>query len=764
VATTAKIVSGELSADASGTTDFTSSGFGSPDAAIIFSCAANSGANPRDDLGLGIAFWDGTNTYGTDQWRDDNVTPTAGAYRHSRSGYVSASEAADANPTLYTVSSITDGIRLTNSTDNTVIARRCTVLLLKGLVNKAARTDAYSSNSIHVTTLGFAADVLFVLQVGSGNADTNSAGVNLSFGIVHKNSSGDLTQKCVAFSDSSGSTSAVNSSIWDTVAGRNYINDGSGSNRTHTASDLDADGYTFTLSGTTLAHRIFVLALELDDPDNFYVGVKDSATSTGATAYTGFGIEPIAAGILSVLGTGVDSTSTTPEGALSIGLTDGVDETAIVVWTEDNLSTSNAGSRYDGSNVLNLRYDDDTVEAVAALDSFDSDGLTLNYSDASSAARKLLVFAFGDGAAGGGAVTVNTGVGALAITGHAPTIQTTGDTAVSVGAGALTVTGLVPTATTQQSAAVDAGSLTITGHAPTISTTADTAISVGAGALTITCAAPTVTTQEAVAAGAGALTLTGHAPTIQVVSPGAVAVPSAALTLTGHAPTVTTQIVVSPDVAALAITGHAPSLSVVSDTTVQTGVGALAIAGHAPTVSILLNVLPGVGQIIIEGHAPTVTGGTPSVVATRQEAGGIGKARKPSTRRRKPILINVDGEEFVVSSEAEAVDLIEKAREVAEANARAQSATILEKRKLKAARDGKLNTTPLRLDEPSITVTPAQDGYIDKAWVAAVDAQINEAISKAYESAARDAETQLLLAQRIMVDEEDALVALLLTL
>lgn len=153
-----------------------------------------------------------------------------------------------------------------------------------------------------------------------------------------------------------------------------------------------------------------------------------------------------------------------------------------------------------------------------------------------------------------------------------------------------------------------------------------------------------------------------------------------------------------------------------------------------------------------------------SGVTSRRDAGGSVSARKRG-RPRKPILVEIDGEQFVVSSKDEAAELLFRAKEAAEENAKAQALAIVEKRKAKAAKDGRLNINPLRLDGPGISVSPAQKGYIDKAWLAEFDKELNGVILSAYEQAARDAEMQLLFVhQAMVVDEEDALVALLLTM
>ncbi|KWT94678.1 MULTISPECIES: hypothetical protein [unclassified Variovorax] len=135
-----------------------------------------------------------------------------------------------------------------------------------------------------------------------------------------------------------------------------------------------------------------------------------------------------------------------------------------------------------------------------------------------------------------------------------------------------------------------------------------TALDPGAGSVAISGHAPTIAQPKSLAPGAGALALTGFAPTIgqpHSLAPGAVA-----LTLTGHAPTVSQSLSVQPGAGSLALTGYAPSIG--QPHGVAPGSGSIAIMGYAPTVtqSGAQSVLPGAGAIVLSGHAPTVTQGT----------------------------------------------------------------------------------------------------------------------------------------------------------
>lgn len=116
---------------------------------------------------------------------------------------------------------------------------------------------------------------------------------------------------------------------------------------------------------------------------------------------------------------------------------------------------------------------------------------------------------------------VSPGVGALTLTGYAPTVSRTENKAVAPNVGSLSITGYAPTvaqSSSGTSVAPGAGVLTLAGYAPTVSRTANQAVTPNAGVISITGYAPTVaqaSSSKNVTPGAGVLTLVGHAPTVE---------------------------------------------------------------------------------------------------------------------------------------------------------------------------------------------------------------------------------------------------------
>jgi hypothetical protein len=103
-----------------------------------------------------------------------------------------------------------------------------------------------------------------------------------------------------------------------------------------------------------------------------------------------------------------------------------------------------------------------------------------------------------------------------------------------------------------------------------------------------------------------------------------------------------------------------------------------------------------------------------------------------------------------------------RASDIIDEIAEEQAKVILSKRQ-KKSRKSSLNTSPFRLSEPEITVRPLNDGSIDEGWLSNV-AERMDAVLEAYRSVAENNEIALLLNLHAQLDEEDALVALLLAI
>jgi hypothetical protein len=180
------IVQAAATAALAGTTDFTSSGFGTPTGALLIGCNASSGTNPAAEAILSIGFWDATNQRAVTIVGGDNLASTNTARSSNDARAVMFNDAA-ANLAQYSITNITDGIRLTMDVDTTSATRYVTAILFSGVsiavgnITPNATLDATTESA----SLGFAPEFIFFASVAGDAADEDKlAGALLSFGLA----------------------------------------------------------------------------------------------------------------------------------------------------------------------------------------------------------------------------------------------------------------------------------------------------------------------------------------------------------------------------------------------------------------------------------------------------------------------------------------------------------------------------------------------------------------------------------------------------
>ncbi len=219
---------------------------------------------------------------------------------------------------------------------------------------------------------------------------------------------------------------------------------------------------------------------------------------------------------------GVDATSfaTYTGGATASGTIDRVHARLVSPVTGLDLHNDSGGT-YTGPNTT-AQYE---LRVNGALSGANAGEWTGNVQLGGAAANEVLV-----------------PVGALDMTGYAPSVQAVIANEALVPVGSLTMTGYAPSvqAVIANEALVPLGSLSMTGHAPSAVTTLGNAAEVPAGALDLTGYAPTVefVTGNEVQVPTGALSFLGYAPSVVVTEGHAVEVPSGAFSFIGYAPEV----------------------------------------------------------------------------------------------------------------------------------------------------------------------------------------------------------------------------------
>lgn len=416
------VIRGTLSADiASPNTDFTSSGFGTVVAAIVVVSNANSTNDPEADAALCVGFWDATNQgcCGSRAEDNDGTTRTFRVIRNNAVADITDSSViAD-----YSISNITDGVRLTMQNDSTTVARYATVILIGGTASAEQGFVTLAGQDAEVTELlSIDADVIFFLCTGQASESQRTTNTILTFGVVVND--GSLTQRGIAFdSTNSSSFSTVGNHLSTTRVGGQYFT-GSWTWAGECTQIQHAPSTQQFKVASRLAHsgsdRMSYLALNLDG-DDAWLATLTARTTTGtdneSSPGIGFGALLTA---MSYRITAVDTDYTTTGGQMCIGAYDGTNQSCVVASETDNQDTSNAESYSSASNILDLHdFPTDgshgTTQIAAAAGDI-AGGFSLTYGSADGTASLGFALMMGPTESAGGANPKNPMSG-IALTG-----------------------------------------------------------------------------------------------------------------------------------------------------------------------------------------------------------------------------------------------------------------------------------------------------------------------------------------------------------
>jgi hypothetical protein len=647
MAVNAVVVTGTL--PTSGSQSYTSAGFGDPQAAIIIASLANSTNNPQDNAGLSIGFYDGTTQAYCNSFSEHNVGDSDSAKQLDSGKAVKLNLDGDGDPVLdWTAAWTTNGITLTLSTGSPSYSYHVQILLINGLSNAAVGVNGLStSTSYNITTPGFRANLVFGLSHG-GDAGTSLAVAGLQFGVAHINASDTVVQGMLAMAVADAASAANSYQRFSTKGVFGQHSSVGTTLSWYGQVSANANGFSIATKDNSDSavspnnDDIAWLALEFPSADDAWVSVSNAAkTSAGTQAYTGTGFTPKAL-LIAACGATTENASVDGVGyAIGMGGPASV-ESCIGICDEDAVDPTDTESFANTSNIFELRTHNGTVDCVADLQSLDADGWTLNYSDGSASARKMLAVAIGN-SAGGTTVTVAPGKGAVTVTGKAPTVARTAHQTVSPGKAAVTATGKAPVVARTQHQWVapgkgavaatgkqptvarqanqwvvpDKGTVTHIGRQPTLTQGVTTTVAPGKGAVIHAGKQPSIarSTHQVVSPAAGAAVFTGRQPTVvrtahQWVAPG-----KSALTVTGKTPVVLQGLTtgVAPDKGAIVYTGRQPTLAQTTHTVVQPGKAAAVYTGRQPAIvsSGHQTIIPSKGALLFTGYRPGVVGRQP---------------------------------------------------------------------------------------------------------------------------------------------------------
>lgn len=278
------------------TVDFTATGFGTPDAVVIYTVREmlNDG-RVSDDNQWSVTLWDGTRTRCVCAWDENGVGTTDSRTTASTSAVVLNGNFAGAFE--YTISSITNGIRLTK-VNNNLADTAVSVVLMKGLNSVRVDTftpDATSGNDVNVTAPGFQPDYLMTLSPGGAPWNSGVSGtVNdalWAIGHVARDGSSFNLVSVSWGSDNGQSNTDTYIDVRDsTYIARNVL----ASLQVLEFRSFDPTGFTVRSGSNRAGNRdVAYLAIELDPADKAVTFSDQARTSTtGPRSYTTPDVNP----------------------------------------------------------------------------------------------------------------------------------------------------------------------------------------------------------------------------------------------------------------------------------------------------------------------------------------------------------------------------------------------------------------------------------------------------------------------------------------
>ncbi len=232
---------------------------------------------------------------------------------------------------------------------------------------------------------GFTPDVCIGATHRSGWSDSNGDNCAYSFGVCVND--GSETQYSINVSGADNAPTMENALlVSDDAIAENIFK-----NSTFTPSVITG----FTSNGFTLTGSLFsYLLMEFNGAFSAEIIPYTTASSTGDDAITGAGFKPQAA----IIGVGTDAVVydtryNTSIFSMMASLLDDTDQYAHEIVSKDLGSTSDTHSRSDDTAIY---YSDHNgaQNSEASLSSFDSDGLTLNYSTVDEPSMKGFILVF----------------------------------------------------------------------------------------------------------------------------------------------------------------------------------------------------------------------------------------------------------------------------------------------------------------------------------------------------------------------------------
>lgn len=365
-----------------------------PKAAMFFAQEQTTEGSPVGGFTPSVGWTDGTRQLCATCFFEDNATATGAKNRNSDISCIAKIDGSTVRSEGVFTAFIADGVTLdfTTALDGDYLIG---VVFFGGADLQAHANVATATDSTDVTAPGFRPSVVFATFGGGGTSFGETVGNTcwLSYGFAADDASDPPPQRLVCWGmahnqDPPGLQAQYVSS--DEIASMVNISGGT-VNRAFRVDTFDASGFTFTRTIGANTTAIGYLALDLSD---FDAQLIEAAMPSPAQpqAVSGFGFAPNHVFTLGSAHATLDTVTTTDDGRTHTGTWGyfNPDEAFSVGSANQALADpTNANSNFQTTNDVEVPGNNGSVLGRATVTTFDVDGFTLNWSQASALVPKM---------------------------------------------------------------------------------------------------------------------------------------------------------------------------------------------------------------------------------------------------------------------------------------------------------------------------------------------------------------------------------------
>jgi len=382
------IVHSETRITAIGTKEYIKPGIGAPKLSLIYASRNPSVNTDLDDF---MATFGAINAAASEQFMfgsayEDAVSTTDGhIWQTTLRALTSADPGSSTSDCIADFdSAITDGVKLDFTTVESTARRMAAIHLIEGIDQVAIDYVTTVNDGSATVTVGFQADILICFSNDATLEPGQSNQFRESIGFYHRV---DDLHRMIAWAGHGSSTTpqvACASDSTEIMGTANYV--GSQIFSLFQAQNFTSTSYDIFDSGGSSEPQIGVIAIKLATGYSAKVGHFSCPVTTGVNSViSGLSFQPQFA-FLNTVGVTTQDSHVADECQFSVGACDADDQIAAGGVMQDftSANNSNAVGWHRDDSCIYIKGDDAALKVKAAFDSFQTDGLDLNFSTATT--------------------------------------------------------------------------------------------------------------------------------------------------------------------------------------------------------------------------------------------------------------------------------------------------------------------------------------------------------------------------------------------